>query len=78
VKKATRITPTVIGSIEKVSISNLFPTCRSFSLPTSQYLKTELIGHIGMADPIGGFAWRAGAVVDCDECLNADVGGDGE
>src|SRR6266850_4562549 len=74
-EKATRITPAVIGSIEKVSIPISFPRAVVF-IAHFPIFETELIGHIGMADPVGGFAWGAGAVVDCDECLDADVGGD--
>src|SRR4051812_49013269 len=74
-EKATGVTPTVIGSIEKVSIPISFPRPVVF-IAHYPIFETELIRHIGMADPVGGFAWRAGAVIDSNECLDSDIGGD--
>src|SRR3954449_1279453 len=68
-EKATGITPTVIGSIEKVSIPISFPGPVVF-IAHFPIFEAELIRHIGMADPVGGFAWRAGAIIDGNECLD--------
>src|SRR5689334_7444388 len=69
--KATGITPTVIDSVIKVGVPISFPRAVIF-IADFPIFETEVIGDVGMADPVGGFAWSAGAIIDGDERLDAD------
>src|SRR5262249_9704347 len=73
--KAARIAPTVIDSVGKVGVPISFPRAIIF-IADFPIFETKMIRDIGMADPGGSFTWRAGTVIDGDEGLRSDVGGD--